>query len=138
MKFSLDIRFRLKFDPSREFNCAGVNRKLIRDKGVAEWRKHLLDWRLNGFQLILQAMVCNGGAVDLLALSQDCLRSAEINVGRGEIVDALTIPFLVVIAYEGLDLSFQFTGQVEVMKQDPVLQCLMPPFSPLGSAGDKG
>ena len=77
---------------------------------------------------MLQATVCNCCAFDLRALSQDCLSSAEVDISRSEIVDALVIALIVIIGHEGFDLSFQFTGQVVVVKQDPILECLMPPF----------
>ena len=78
---------------------------------------------------MLQATVCDGGAFDLRALSQDCLSSAELDISRSEIVDALVIALTAIISHEGFDLSFQFTGQVVIVKQDPALERLMPPFN---------
>ena len=51
-------------------------------------------------------MVCDSCALDLVALSQDCLSSADIDIGRGEIVYALVISLVVTIGHEGFDLSF--------------------------------
>ena len=76
---------------------------------------------------MLQATVCNGCALDLQALSQDCLSSAEVDISWSEIVDALMIALMVIIGREGVDSSFQFIGQVVVVRQDPVLKRLMPP-----------
>jgi len=77
---------------------------------------------------VRQATDCNGCAFDLSALSQDCLSSAEVDISRSEIIDALVIALTAIIGHEGFDLSFQFTGLAVVVKQDPVLECLMPPF----------
>ena len=78
---------------------------------------------------MLQATVCNGWAFDLRALSQDCLSSAEVDISRSEVVDALVIALMFIIGHEDFDLSFQFTGQIVVVKQDTIFERLMPPFN---------
>ena len=75
---------------------------------------------------MLQASVCDGGTLDALTLGKDRLGPAEVNVGRGEVVDALVIAGVVVVFDEGVDLLFEITGQVVVVEQNAVLQGLMP------------
>ena len=50
----------------------------------------------------------------------------EVDVGRGEIVDALVTAPVVVVRDEYIDLSFEIAGQIIVLEQDAVLECLMP------------
>src|ERR1700721_2557575 len=44
----------------------------------------------------------------------------------GKIVEALVIAGMVVVRHEGGDLAFEIAGQVLVVKQDAVLERLMP------------
>jgi hypothetical protein len=66
--------------------------------------------RLGGLQPVLQATVCNSLTLDTLTLSQDCLGSAEVDVSRREIVDALMVANVIVVLDEGGDLSFEVVG----------------------------
>jgi hypothetical protein len=82
---------------------------------------------------VLQASVCDGVALDALALCEDRIGPAEVNVGRGEVVDALMVADVVVMLDEGIDLPFEISGQIIVVEQDAVLEGLVPPFDfPLG------
>ena len=56
----------------------------------------------------------------------DVLFLPEIDIGGPQIAQALVILPIVVIGDGGFDLSLQVAGQEVVLKQDPVLQCLMP------------
>src|SRR3981189_1654694 len=75
---------------------------------------------------MLQASVCDSCTLDAFSLGQDCLGPAEVDVGRGQIVDALMIADVVVMFDEGVNLPFEIAGQVVVIEQNAVLQGLMP------------
>jgi hypothetical protein len=77
-------------------------------------------------QLMLQATVCDGLALDPFAFEEDGLRPSEVDVSWGKIVEALVISGMVVMRHEGRDLAFEVAGQVVVLKQDAVLERLMP------------
>ena len=68
----------------------------------------------------------DGLSLDALAFLQDSLTAAEVDIGRGEIVQALVVAPVVVVVDEGLDLSVELAGQVVVLEQDAVLQRLVP------------
>ncbi len=61
---------------------------------------------------MLQASVCDGCSLDAFSLGEDCLGPAEVDVGRGQIVDALMIADVVVVFDEGVNLPFEIAGQV--------------------------
>ena len=75
---------------------------------------------------MLQATFFDCVAFDPLAFQQDGLTAPEVDVGRGEIVDALVIALVVVVRDECIDLSFEIAGQIIVLEQDAVLERLMP------------
>ena len=77
-------------------------------------------------QLMLQATVCDCLALDPFAFEEDGLSASEVDVGRGKIVEALVIAGMVVVRHEGGDLAFEIAGKVVVLKQDAVLERLMP------------
>ena len=75
---------------------------------------------------MLQATVCDGGKLDAFAFCEDRLGSAEVDVGRREVVDALMIADVIVVLDEGVDLPFEIAGQIVVVEQNAVLQGLVP------------
>ncbi len=77
-------------------------------------------------QLMLQTTICAGPAFDPFAFEEDGLSAPEVDVSRSEIAEALVIASLVVVLDEGRDLAFEIAGQVVVLKQDAVLERLMP------------
>ena len=77
-------------------------------------------------QLMLQATVCDCLALDPFAFEEDGLSAPGVDVSRGEIVEALVIARMVVVRHEGGDLAFEIAGQVVVLKQDAILEGLMP------------
>jgi hypothetical protein len=77
-------------------------------------------------QLMLQATVCDCLALDPFAFEEDGLGAPEVDVGGGKIVEALVIAGMVVMRHEGRDLAFEVAGEVVVLKQDAVLERLMP------------
>jgi hypothetical protein len=52
---------------------------------------------LCGLPLMLQAAFGDGLAFDPFSLQQDCLAASEVDVGRGQIVDALVIDVVVIV-----------------------------------------
>ncbi len=54
------------------------------------------------------------------------MASPEVDVGRGEIIDALVIAPVVVVRVERIDLSFEIARQIIVLEQDAVFKRLMP------------
>ena len=77
-------------------------------------------------QVVLQATICDCLALDPFAFEEDGLGAPEVDVSRSEIVEALVIAGMVVVLDEGRDLAFEIAGQVVVLKQDAVLERLMP------------
>jgi hypothetical protein len=59
---------------------------------------------------MLQAAVCDGGQLDTFAFGEDRLRSAEVNVGRCNVVDALVLADVIVVLDKDADLPFEITG----------------------------
>ena len=64
-----------------------------------------------GLQPVLQAAVSNGLSLGPFSLCQDGWTAPEVDVGRGEIVDALVIAAVVIVGDERRDLSFEIAGQ---------------------------
>src|SRR6476469_6333898 len=81
---------------------------------------------LRGLFVVKQPTVLDGLAFDPFSFQQDGLTAPEVDVGRGEIVDALVIAPVVVVRDECIDLSFEIAGQIIVLEQDAVLERLMP------------
>ena len=77
-------------------------------------------------QVVLQATVCDCLAFNPFAFEEDGLSAPEVDVSWGKIVEALVIAGMVVVRHEGGDLAFEIAGQVVVLKQDAVLERLMP------------
>ena len=85
---------------------------------------------LRGLFVVKQPTVLDGLAFDPFSFQQDGLTAPEVNVGRGEIVDALVTAPVVVVRDEYIDLSFEIAGQIIVLEQDAVLEC--PPSALVG------
>ena len=75
-----------------------------------------------------QAPVVDGLSLDALSFFEDGPASAKVDIGRGQVIDALVIPLGVVVLDEAVDLSLQGSRQILVFQQDTVLQGLMPPL----------
>ncbi len=52
--------------------------------------------------------------------------ASEVDVGWGEIIEALVIAPMVIEVDEGRDLGFEIAGQEVVLQQDAVLERLVP------------
>ena len=91
-----------------------------------------------------QAPVVDGLSLDALSFFEDGLASAKVDVGWGQIIDALVIALGVVVLDEAIDLGLQGTRQIIVFQQNAVLQGLMPPLDltlglrVVGGAADMG
>jgi len=81
---------------------------------------------LGGLSEVEQASLSDCLLLDALALEQDGLCSAAVDVGGCEIVQAFMVAMVVVVLHEGVDLRFELTGEVVVLEQDAVLKRLMP------------
>ena len=73
-----------------------------------------------------QASLPDGLPLDALAVEQDRLSPAEVDVGRGEVIQALVNAAVVVMVDEGRDLRLELAGQVVVLEQDAVPQGPVP------------
>ena len=62
-------------------------------------------------QPVLQATVGNGRSFDPLSFGQDSWAAPAVDVGRGEIVDALVVAPVVVVSDEGGNLRLEITRQ---------------------------
>ena len=69
-----------------------------------------------------QAAFADGQLLDLSPALDDGAMTPEVDVGRGEVAEALVVAPVVVPIDEGADLRFQVSGQVVVLQQDAVLQ----------------
>src|SRR3712207_8608784 len=69
-----------------------------------------------------QAPLLDGPALDAFALEQDRLSAAEVDVGRGEVIEALVVAAVVVVLDEGLDPRLELARQMVALEQDAVLQ----------------
>ena len=67
------------------------------------------------------------GCFDDLCRHHDAL--AALLARLEEMVPKVDIAPVIVVFDEGLDMSFEITGQEVVFEQDAVLQCLMPAFN---------
>ncbi len=63
---------------------------------------------------------------DPFSLFQNGVAALEVDIGRGEVLQALMIAPVVVVIDESIDLLPEITGQVVVFQQDTVLQGLVP------------
>src|SRR5690348_11529644 len=75
---------------------------------------------------MLQASVGNGLSLDPLSFYQDTGTAPEVDVGWGEIIDALVVTAAVVVVDEGGDLGFEIAREEVVFQQDAVLEGLVP------------
>jgi hypothetical protein len=85
-----------------------------------------LDWSLGGFQPVLQSSLFDGVAFDPFPFQEDGLASAEVDVGRPQVLQAFVVASVIVALDEARDLGFEITRQVVVLEQDAVLERLVP------------
>ena len=73
-----------------------------------------------------QAALLDGLPLDALALLRDRPPAAEVDVGRGEVIEALVDAAVVAVLDEGRDLRLELAGQGVVLERDAVLQRPVP------------
>jgi hypothetical protein len=73
-----------------------------------------------------QAALPDGFVFDPFPFQHDGLAASEVDVGRGEIAEALVVSAMIVVLDEGGDLPFEIAGQEVVFEQDAVLERLVP------------
>ena len=75
---------------------------------------------------MLQSSLSDGVAFDPFSLQKDGLGSAEVDVGRCEVLQAFMVTPVIVVVDEARDLGFEIAGQVIVLEQNAVLEGLVP------------
>src|SRR5262245_61428365 len=83
---------------------------------------------LCGLAAVMQASGFECVAFDPFSLQQNGLAPPEVDVSRREIGNALVVSEVVVVSDEVADLLFEIARKVIVLKQDAVLERLMPAF----------
>jgi hypothetical protein len=84
-------------------------------------------WLILGSDLLVkQVSLSDGLSFDACAFEQDGLTSAEIDVSRRQIIQALMVAPVIVLIDERCDLRLQITGWVIVLQQDAVCEGLVP------------
>ena len=73
-----------------------------------------------------QAAMLDGPALDAHALQQDGLPPAEIDISRGQIVQALVVAPVVILLDECLNIGLKCAWQIVIFQQDAVLHGLVP------------
>ena len=84
---------------------------------------------LCGDLTVMQAPGFDNLSFDPFSLFQDGLTPSEVDIGRGQIIDALVIAVVVVVIHEGFNAGLKISGEEVVFQQDAVLQGLVPSFN---------
>ena len=77
---------------------------------------------------MLQSSLSDGVAFDPFSFQKDGSASAEVDVGRCEVLQAFMVTPVIVVLDEGRDLGCEITGQIVVLEQNAVLERLVPAF----------
>ena len=77
---------------------------------------------------MVQAAVLDGLVFNAPPFSQDGFASAEVDISRCQVADALVVAMVVVVVDEGGDGGFEFAFEEVVFEQDAVFEGLMPPL----------
>ena len=75
---------------------------------------------------MLSASLIDGASLDVVTSFEDARSSSEVDVSRCEIAQAFMVTAMVVVIDERADLSLEIAGQIIILKQDAVLERLMP------------
>ena len=75
---------------------------------------------------MLQAPVLDGPSFDPFPFQQDGLAPPEVDIGGGEVHEALVVAVVIVVLDKGPDLSLEVTGQIIGLQQDAVFKGLVP------------
>ena len=84
---------------------------------------------LCGLAAMVKTSILNGLSFDPFSFKQDGLASPEVDVGRGEIGDALVVSQIIIMRDEVADPGFEIARKIVVLKQDAVFQRLVPLFN---------
>src|SRR6516162_5876341 len=82
---------------------------------------------LCGLAAMVKTSILNGLSFDPFSFKQDGL--AKVDVGRGEIGDALVVSQIIIMRDEVADPGFEIARKIVVLKQDAVFQRLVPSFN---------
>ena len=82
--------------------------------------------RSGGLQLVLQTTVGDGLSFDSFSFCQDGGAAPEVDVGRGEVADALVVAAVVVVVDERRDLGLEIARQEVIFQQDAIFERLVP------------
>lgn len=83
---------------------------------------------LSRFGVVVQAALSDCVSFDPFTFDEDGLAASEVDVGRGEIVEALVVSAMIVMLDEGRDLGFEVFLEEVVFQENAVLQRLVPAF----------
>ena len=75
---------------------------------------------------MVQAAVLDGEFFYPFSPFDDGRCTPEVGIGWRDVSEAFVIALVVVVLDEGPDLSLKVAGQIVVLQQDAVFQCLMP------------
>lgn len=75
---------------------------------------------LGGVLLVDQAALLDGLAFDAFSVEQNGVAAAEVDIGRGEVAEALVVALVIVVADECLDLRLEIARQAVVHEQNEV------------------
>ena len=76
---------------------------------------------LCGDLAVMQAPGLDSLLFDPFSLFQDGLSPSEVDIGRGQIIDALVIAVGVVVIHEGFNAGLKISGEEVVFQQDAVV-----------------
>ncbi len=76
---------------------------------------------LCGDLAVMQAPGLDSLSFDPFSLFQDGLSPSEVDIGRGQIIDALVIAVGVVVIHEGFNAGLKISGEEVVFQQDAVV-----------------
>ena len=76
---------------------------------------------LCGDLAVMQAPGLDSLSLDPFSLFQDGLSPSEVDIGRGQIIDALVIAVGVVVIHEGFNTGLKISGEEVVFQQDAVV-----------------
>lgn len=68
--------------------------------------------RLGGVLLVDQAPLLDRLSLDALSVEQDGLAAVEVDIGRGQVAQALVVAVVIVVGDEGVDLRLEVAGQL--------------------------
>ena len=83
--------------------------------------------RLSCFSGVHEASGLNGLSFDPFSFQQDGVAATEVDIGGCQVVaDGLVVTMVVVVIDEAVELGLEMARQIVVLKQDAVLQGLVP------------